>query len=326
MIINRALSFYASLDVLEKVSGYNIPSGSTAELEINGVLSDQFQVTVLDDDPDYFKYSTVKGDAYFECSKCNFRWSSHNGTIKIDLYNQKVLKKYKQRCYECGGYWAVPCFKSNRFKRIVQKIGHHLQKMKFFNEEWFTPPYLNEETSCDHDEAYCERCIELGAPCCVIQRGKKEQDMIDQSPVYSIFRQLSHVMACYIQKHPQPLHNSLKDLFVKINIHIDDQCGFIHLIPTERSIGIVHWNKLCEEKLESFLSKLNSVSLSIQPEISPKLQEITKEVNSKASLCLKEQTLLQIVGFREEVEEFVEFIEEIKAIEYKQKKNCIIPF
>lgn len=189
--------------------------------------------------------------------------------------------------------------------------------------EWYPTP--DENTPYDHHEAYCERCMELGAPCCVTQRGKKEQDMIDQSPVCSIFRQLSHAMAYYIQKHSEPLHSSLKDLFVKINIHIDDQCGFIHLVPTERSIGIVHWNKLCEEKLELFLNKLNSVSLSIQPEICPKLQEITKEVNSKASLCLKEQTILQIVGFREEVEGYVEFVDKIKATEYKQK-NCIIPF
>ena len=300
--------------------GYSIPGGNTAEQEIFGALSD-YEVTIFDDDPDCVKYSTVKGEAYFECSNCNFRWSSHNATIKVDLYHRQVLKKYRQRCYKCGSYWALPCFRSSEFKKTVKKLAGHIYTVKEYRE-WY--PMAHEETLPDHDRTYCERCMELGSPCYIMQEGKNSQTMVDQSPVSSIFRQFPHTMACYIQKHLVPLTDSLKDLFVEIKLHVDDQCGFIHLIPTERSIRISNWNNTCEEKLKLFLNKLDSVSLSIQPEMSAKLPEVTKEVTSKSFLC-QEQTTLQVVGFREEVDKFVEIIQQVKTT-HKQKKPCILPY
>ena len=309
--------------ITKQTCGYSIPGGNTAQQEITGALSD-FDVIIFDDDPDCIKYSSVKGEAYFECSSCNFRWLSHNVIFKIDLYHRQLLKRYRQRCSKCGSYWAVPCFKSNEFKITVDRVVGHIHSMKKFGEG-YSPAFLNEETLPDHDKAYCERCMELDRPCYIIQEGEITQTIVDKSPVSSIFRQFSHVMACYIQKHLVSLSDSLKDFFVQINLHIDDQCGFIHLIPTERSITIANWNKICEEKLELFLNKLDSVSLSIHPEVLAKLPEIIKEVNPKSSPCIKEQTTLQVVGFREEVDKLVEIVQQVKSTQ-KQKKPCILPY
>jgi len=185
-------------------------------------------------------------------------------------------------------------------------------------------PFDTEPSSPDHSEGYCERCQELSEPCYLGETKKSEiQKRLDCSPVTSIFRQVSHNIASYIQKHKHLLYELLKDMWVKINFHIEDLSGFIHILPTRNSITIENWNKICEKKLDDFLKDLDSRSLSLQPELLPRLQEIIKEVKSDASLHVEEQTLFQMVGESQVVKET---LEDVRQIAYTQKKPCIIPF
>ena len=71
------------------------------------------------------------------------------------------------------------------------------------------------------------------------------------------------------------------------------------------------------------MKDLDSRSLSLQPELLPRLQEIIKEVKSDASLHVEEQTLFQMVGESQVVKET---LEDVRQIAYTQKKPCIIPF
>lgn len=134
----------------------------------------------------------------------------------------------------------------------------------------------------------------------------KMQRKLDYSPATSIFKQVPHTMAFYIQKHLHLLYQILEELWVKINVHVDDQFGFIHILPTRKSKVIEDWNKICENKLNKFLKTLDCQSVSLQPELLPEVQEIIKELKSDASLDIKERTVFQVTGQTQEVKKTLE--------------------
>ena len=176
-------------------------------------------------------------------------------------------------------------------------------------------PFGTEQSTPDHSEGYCERCIELKKPCYTNMQRK-----LDCSPVTSIFRQVPHVMASYIEKHLHLLKQVLEEMCVKVKVHVDNQSGFIYVLPTKKSRSIEDWNKICENKLATFLKSLDSQSFSLQPELLPGLQEVIEEIKSDPSLHVEEQTLFQVAGKSQEVKKTLENIQQM------QKKPCILPF
>ena len=300
--------------------GYNISGGDNAEQEIVDVMN-IYDYGACDDDSDYQIYFTVTVEAQFECSKCNFKWSSHNATIKIDLRRRCISKKYRQKCKRCSSYWAIPRIRSDKLKSIIKKVMEHIWKME---DAGRFVPFGKESLSPDHGEGFCERCQELGEPCYLGgTKASKTQRRLDRSPVTSIFRQIPHAMASYIQKNLHLLNKVLEEMWVKIKVHIDDRAGFVHILPKKNSITIADWNKICENKLDAFLGELDCQSFSIQPELLPRLQEIIDEVKLDASLDVAEQTLCQIAGKNNEVQKA---LEHVQPKECNCKKPCIIPF
>ena len=288
---------------------YSILGGDNAQQEIQ-----DYEIPAYEDDFDYLKYFTVVVEAQFECSKCNFKWCSHNVTIKIDLIRRCISKKYRQKCKRCNNYWALPRIRSDKLKGVIERIIKHRQKME---EAKCFLAFGTEQLTPDHSEEYCERCNELSKPCYLEERNSM-QIKLDCSPVTSIFRQVPHVMASYIEKHLHLLKQVLEEMRVKVTVHTEDQSGFIHIIPTKKSRKIQDWNRICENKLVTFLKSLDSQSLSVQPELLPGLEEVIKEIKSDPSLHVEEQTLFQIAGKSQEVRKTLENIQ--------QKKPCILPF
>ena len=301
--------------------GYDILGGDNAEQEIVAIADK----TCDDEDPNYLKYVTVMMEAQYECAKCSLKWPSQTATIKIDLMRCCISKKYRQRCKRCGNHWALPRIRSDKFKSVVKEITRHIWNTQNFQNAGRLPAVYSkpegEPPTPDHSVGYCERCIELGGPC-YLQGTKisKLQRRLDCSSATSIFKQLPRGTASYIQKHMHLLTQILEEMWVKIEVHVDDQSAFVHILPTRKSRSIKDWNKTCESKLNTFLKSLESHSLLLQPELLPRLQEVIKEVKSNASLCVEEQTVYQIVGECEEVKTTLENIQHI------QKKPCIIPF
>lgn len=140
------------------------------EVEESKVIGDilmENDIEVNEDDPNYLKHFTVRGEALFECDGCDSRWSSHNATIKVDLLSHNVSRKYTQKCRLCD-HWAGPQFTKDRFQKIINKVISKYEERVARNGERL--PNRQEgysgHTLAPHVEEYCERCKELGAPCC----------------------------------------------------------------------------------------------------------------------------------------------------------------
>ena len=137
------------------------------EGEVIGDILIENDIEVDEDDPNYLKHFTIKGEALFECEECDTRWSSYNATIKVDLLAQNISRKYTQKCKTCE-YWATPQFTRDRFQRIINcVIGKYEDRVARNGQR----PHHSQEgfsgyTQAPHMEEYCERCQELGEPCC----------------------------------------------------------------------------------------------------------------------------------------------------------------
>ena len=121
----------------------------------------------------------VEGQFEHECSKCNFKWSSHNTNIKIDLHQRCISKK----CKRCSSYWALPRIRSDKLKSIIEKVMEDIGHFLLFGQGHLIP---------DHGEGFCKRCQELGEPCYLgSMKASTTQRKLDRSPVTSIFRQIA---------------------------------------------------------------------------------------------------------------------------------------
>jgi len=63
----------------------------------------------------------VKGEARFECVNCGAKWSSFDAKIKLDLFQQKISKKFLKRCEGCKSV-AAPRYTSDQFESILDGI------------------------------------------------------------------------------------------------------------------------------------------------------------------------------------------------------------
>ena len=298
--------------------GYNILSGDNAKEEITAIMED----CVWNEDYNHMKNFVLMVEGQFKCNKCNFKWSSYTATIEIDLINRCISKKYRQKCKRCENFWALPCIVSEEFKSIFRQVIQGCVE----TEETGQPVSINrdEPSTSDHTVAYCEKCQELGEPCFLggtrpVQATVTFSD--SKSAATSIFRQIPHAMASYVQKHLNLLDQSLEGMCVQPVVHINDESSFIHMLPTKGSNAIADWNKICENKLDNFLRGLDYQSLSLQSGLLPKLQKIINEITSDMSVHVEEQAVFQIAGKSEEVEETLKLVK--KCI---YKKPCIVPF
>ena len=159
---------------------------------------------------------------------------------------------------------------------------------------------------------------------CYVGGRKPVETTVSFGPTQScttIFRQVPHVMASFIYKHVHLLNQVLEEMLAAIKVHMDSQSSFIHIVPTKNSRSIENWNKICESKLNKFLRGLDCQSLSLQPGLLPRLQEIIKEIKLDTSIHIEEQTVIQITGESQEVKKTLESIKR-----YMYRKPCIVPF
>ena len=116
------------------------------------------------------KYFTVRGKALFECVICNFRWSSHNATIKVDLYRRRVVKSYAQKCKRCYN-WVSPKFTADQFREVIGRViqNYHNRKSQLLDDgdidTLIVDNTYERNPQAPHEQSLCERCAELGRPC-----------------------------------------------------------------------------------------------------------------------------------------------------------------
>ena len=151
----------------------------------------------------------------------------------------------------------------------------------------------------------------------------KDESSVPPSP---IIKKVSHVMANFLQKCTPSIGKHLEELHVTINIDVEDasEVGFIHILPSKGSEEVRNWREECDAKIASFFKDLDSSSLSVQPELLPKVKEIIEESSSGTSLCIgfaKDDTTLHVAGKSKEVTKFIEEIKHIEDTELTRKDN-----
>ena len=299
--------------------GYNILGGDNAEQETTAVM----EYWKWDEEYDHIKSFTFMVEAEYNCSKCNFKWSSHTTTIEIDLMRRCILKKYRRKCKRCENYWALPRIRSDEFKNTFRDAMEYSVEAE--NPERLAQLTLGDKgpLTPDHIEEHCERCIQLGELCYVGGR-KPVETTVSFGPTQScitVFRQVPHVMASFIHEHLHLLNQVLAEMLAAIKVYMDSQSSFIHIIPTKNSRSIENWNKICESKLNKFLRGLDCQSLSLRPELLPRLQEVIKEIKLDTFLHIEQQNIIHITGESQEVKKTLENVKR-----YMYRKPCIVPF
>ena len=106
------------------------------ECDIIEEMMQENDIEVYHDDEKKLKHFTVKGEGLFECEQCNSRWTSHRTTIKVNLFLQRVSKKYQQRCKECEN-WVTPLFTSEiSLKTLSMGVYIHWTGLATGLEHW----------------------------------------------------------------------------------------------------------------------------------------------------------------------------------------------
>ena len=124
------------------------------------------QMNVKKYDHHKFRYVTVRGEGLFECGGCDNRWTSHNATIKVDLYKKCLSRKFTQRCKYCPKHWATPFFTDDRFEEIMDKVAEKYENRLVEDEEDEQPVFVVAAgNGKPHPQQLCEKCQELGKPC-----------------------------------------------------------------------------------------------------------------------------------------------------------------
>ena len=124
------------------------------------------KINVKKYDHQKLKYFTVRGEGLFECEGCDNRWTSHNATIKVDLFKKSIARKFTQRCKYCPKQWATPSFTDDRFEEIMDKVAEKYEKRMVEDDENEQPVFIIAGSNGKpHLQKYCEKCQELGKPC-----------------------------------------------------------------------------------------------------------------------------------------------------------------
>ena len=111
------------------------------------------------------KYFTVRGEGLFECKGCDNRWTSHNATIKVDLFKKCISKKFRQRCKHCPTQWATPFFTDDRFEEIMEKVADKYKRRLKGDDHDNKSVFVAAGNGKPHPQQYCEKCQELGTAC-----------------------------------------------------------------------------------------------------------------------------------------------------------------
>ena len=124
------------------------------------------KINVKKYDHQKLKHFTVRGEGLFECGACDNRWTSHNATIKVDLYKKCIARKFTQRCKLCPTQWLTPSFTDDRFEEIMEKVAEKYEKRMVEDDENEQPVFIIADSNGKpHLQKYCEKCQELGKPC-----------------------------------------------------------------------------------------------------------------------------------------------------------------
>lgn len=132
-------------------------------------MMEEKDIRINYNDHKMLKYYTVKVEGHFKC-QCGNTWSSYMATIKVDLYQKRITKIYKQACKKCQ-QWATPSFQlEDVMERVIHK--YFERKESLDNGEVDSSGNTLVDSSVHHGnprgphaESLCERCQELGKPC-----------------------------------------------------------------------------------------------------------------------------------------------------------------
>ena len=163
MLLNR-------LTEQSRIDGHIVLTEAEEEEIITEALEEN-EITVSETNHKKLKYYTLKVETLFKCGCCDKAWSSHMGTIVIDLIKCKPNRSgCRQRCKNCDGPegWASPKFTEGRFKKVINRVITKYWERKNRNDDdastladdnhWGNP-------QAPHEQSLCERCINLGRPC-----------------------------------------------------------------------------------------------------------------------------------------------------------------
>ena len=125
-----------------------------------------YKMNVQKYSPNKLKYFTVRGEGLFECGGCDNRWTSHNASIKVDLFKKCVSRKFKQRCKFCPNHWATPYFTADRFEEIMDKVvSKYESRLKGTDHDQPAPSAEAGYGGKPHMQEHCEKCQLQGLPC-----------------------------------------------------------------------------------------------------------------------------------------------------------------
>ena len=136
------------------------------ECDIIAETMTMYKIVVKNSFPQKLKYFTVRGEGLFECKSCNNRWTSHNATIKVDLIQKCVSRKFTQRCKYCSNQWATPFFTDDRFEEIMDKVADKFKSRVEGDDSNCQPTVLLAAgNGKPHPQEHCEKCQLLKKPC-----------------------------------------------------------------------------------------------------------------------------------------------------------------
>ena len=136
----------------------------TEALEENGIV-------VRYTDHKKLRSCTIKVEALFECGYCGKAWSSHMGTVVVDLVRCKPNKfGCRQRCKKCPEGWTFPKFTEDRFKEAIVRVISKYWERKNQNDDDIASTLADDDNyrgnpQAPHEQSLCERCMKLGRPC-----------------------------------------------------------------------------------------------------------------------------------------------------------------
>jgi len=238
----------------------------------------------------------------------------HN--ILVDLQDPNFLKYFIVKgealfkCVKCNVRWSSSDAKI-KIDLLHQKVSKWYKQKCRSCKAWCIPLYTS-----DSFKNILDRIMN----CISKNDNLKNQNKQEQSPAASLLRQVSHAVACYVQKHSSFLLEAFEDLHVTVDFYISNTISYVHLFPSKDAGKIKDWNVACEDRLGLFLENLSEVSLPVKPGVISKLKEV---IECEPSVYVEEQTVLQIGGDQRNV---TDLMESIITIEQSLKKPCILPY
>lgn len=137
-------------------------------IEPSGIPSEQpFQLSHVKKSST--RYFEMKFFAWFTCPKKHHRWASANARCYIDLKQQAIGYRYKQKCRKDNCVTLVnPRFPRKELEKMakhaVSQFFERISKKKRKRKEDEEDTRLG-VSSGPHDQGRCDKCKRLGMPC-----------------------------------------------------------------------------------------------------------------------------------------------------------------